>query len=77
MKTDIETLLAADLLQVPEDFTDRVMQRIQVMPVPPVRIKASGRRERLQWLALLGGAALGVGQLLAFMFGVWSASAAM
>jgi hypothetical protein len=71
---DIDTRLEADLLQVPDDFTDRVMRRIETLPLPT---KASQRRERLQWLALAGGAALGLSQLLAFMFGMWTASAAM
>ncbi|MGC4059727.1 MAG: hypothetical protein QM749_02220 [Aquabacterium sp.] len=71
---DIDTRLEADLLQVPDDFTEQVMRRIDTLPRPT---KTSQRRERLQWLALLGGAALGLSQLLAFMFGMWAASAAM
>lgn len=71
---DIDSRLEADLLHVPDGFAEEVMQRIQTMPLPA---RPGRGRERLQWLALLGGAALGLCQLLAFMFGMWSASAAM
>jgi hypothetical protein len=74
MNDDIDTRLEAGLLHVPDDFTDQVMRCVETMPLPARRSK---RRERLQWLALAGGAALGLSQLLAFMFGMWAASAAM
>lgn len=69
----LEQLLQTDLLQAPEDFTARVMERIQYLPLPE---RDARPLEWLQWLALVGGALLGLEQLTAFVFGIWVASAA-
>lgn len=69
----LEQLLKAGPLQVPEGFSGRIMQRIQYLPLPE---RDSKPLEWLQWLALAGGALLGLEQLTAFMFGVWLASSA-
>ena len=69
----LQQLLQTDLLQTPGDFTTRVMAQIQYLPMPERETKSL---EWLQWLALAGGALLGLEQLAAFMFGVWVASTA-
>lgn len=68
MAKDLDRLLASGLLEVPQDFVQRVMRRIADVP-PPVR--AAPPREWLQWLALIGGVILGAIPLGGFMFGVW------
>jgi hypothetical protein len=67
-------LLEGGLLEPPADFTERVMARIEALPVPLSGSK--GRLEALQWLALLLGGLLGMAQLATFMFGLWFATAA-
>jgi len=74
MKLDIDALLGTDLLTVPDDFSRRVMCEVHAQPVHPVTSK---RRERLQWLALLAAAGLGLSQVMAFIFGMWATSAAL
>ena len=58
----------------PADFDIRVMRRIAALPLPQRR----SRRWRLlaQRLALVAAAALGANQVLAFIFGLWAATAA-
>jgi RNA polymerase sigma-70 factor (ECF subfamily) len=72
MKKDLDELLGSGLLTVPEDFPGRIMRQVEELPVPGRRPLV---RERLQWLALLGGAIVGIAQLVAFMFGIWAAVA--
>jgi hypothetical protein len=67
----LEQWLHTDLVQVPDDFTARVMQQIHTLPFPPAK-----SLEWLQWLALAGGVLVGVVQLVGFVFGVWALSAA-
>lgn len=74
MTIDIDSLLKSDLLSVPEDFSRRVMRQVHMQPVPVV---TSTRRERLQWLALLAAAGLGMSQVLAFIFGMWATTSAL
>jgi hypothetical protein len=64
----LEQWLQTDPLDVPEDFTQRVMQRIAWLPLPE---REARLLDWLQWLALALGAALGLEQLLTFMLGVW------
>ncbi len=73
MNKDFDLLLDDGLLDVPENFTQTVMQRIYQVPLPPAR---SSLLEKLQNLALIAGGVLGFAQLAAFMFGVWAATAA-
>ena len=73
MDKKLSTLLESGLLSVPDDFTERVMRDICAAPLPAPHQKW---RERLQWLALVGGAMLGVVELAAFIFGLWTATAA-
>lgn len=74
MTVDLDTLLAADLLSVPADFSQSVMREVYQLPAPMAR---PGKRERLQWLALLAAAGVGISQVLAFIFGMWATSAAL
>lgn len=74
MNVDIDALLRDDLLSVPEGFARRVMCEVYALPS---REMASGKRERLQWIALIAAAGLGVSQVLAFIFGMWATSAAL
>lgn len=69
----LDQWLQTDLLQVPDGFSERVMQHIHKLPLPEQRNKPL---DWLQWLALLGGALLGLEQLAAFMFGAWVMGAA-
>ncbi|MGZ3237410.1 MAG: hypothetical protein ACXWIN_08400 [Burkholderiaceae bacterium] len=73
MDKDFDSLLGDGLLDVPDNFTQVVMQRIYQMPVPSAHLSLS---EKLQNLALIVGGVLGFAQLAAFMFGVWAATAA-
>ncbi len=73
MDKDLEGLLASGLLETPEDFAQRVMQRIDGLPLP---VRPAQPREWLQWLALIGGVVLGATQLAGFMFGIWLAATA-
>jgi hypothetical protein len=73
MNKELNSLLESGLLSVPDDFTERVMRDIRAAPLPAPRRKW---RERLQWLALIGSAVLGASELLAFIFGMWAATAA-
>jgi hypothetical protein len=69
----LERLLQAEPLDVPQGFSERVMQRITYLPLPA---QGSQPLEWLQWLALSGGALAGIGQVLSFVFGIWMVSAA-
>ena len=83
MNIDLEQLLHADLLEVPGDFEQRI---VQLLPGQPAPVWKAGRASSgvarsslgrvLQWLAVGGGLALGATQLSAFMFGLWTAVAA-
>lgn len=70
MANDLEKLLESGLLKVPENFAQQVMQRIDELPLP---IHPPQSLEWLRWLALVGGAILGVTQLAGFVFGIWVA----
>ncbi len=86
MNDDLEILLRTDLLRPPNDFTQRVMQRIQPRQYATTRTsigleERTRRWNRLRWLAaamgLAGGGLLGLSQLASFVFGLWLASAAV
>lgn len=73
--------LAAGLIEVPDDFEQRVMARIDIQPLPqglaepqPGERRVHRKRHWLEWLALVGGTLVGLVQVLAFIFGVWSTS---
>lgn len=73
MSDPMDRLLSEPLLQPPDDFTERVMQRIQTLPAPAPSRRRAGW---LAWLALAAGALLGAAQLAGFMFGIWTAATA-
>lgn len=73
MNNDLDNLLTADLVPVPDDFTGRVMREINRLPLPEPR---QTWRDRLQWLAITGTAALGIVELFSFIFGIWTATTA-
>lgn len=74
MNVDVDALLRDELLSVPEGFARRVMCEVYAQPSPEM---VSRKRERLQWIALIAAAGLGVSQVLAFIFGMWATSAAL
>lgn len=78
--TDLDALLRSAPGPAPEDFADRVLQRLGAQPQaalsPPAAPQAGPRwRHLAERAALVGAAALGVGQVLAFIFGLWAATA--
>lgn len=70
---ELDALLQSGLLAVPDDFTERVMRKVRASPLPAPR---HAWAERLQWLALVGGAVLGAFEVAAFIFGIWAATSA-
>ncbi len=73
MNKDLNTLLTSGLVSVPDDFTERVMREIYLLPQPAPR---QTWRERLQCLAIIGTALLGTIELFSFIFGIWTATTA-
>ena len=82
MNDDLETLLQTDFLRPPNDFTERVMRRIQPRQyaTPRASTAATRRWNLLRRLAtatwLVGGGLLGVSQLASFVLGLWLAGSA-
>lgn len=70
---EFDRLWRADESPAPRDFGRRVMQRIADLPrsAPEPRW-----RTLVQRLALVAAASLGTAQVLAFIFGLWAATAA-
>jgi len=71
-----EDLLRAGLFEPPEDFTQRVIDRIAEAPAPRWTPAVGTRRSTAQWLALAGAALWGAVQLATYMFGIWAATSA-
>lgn len=72
-------LLAEPLLTPPAGFSQRVLARIEAAGPAPAAPPPAASLPRWRWLAALGGGAaglLGLTQLLAFIFGIWAATAA-
>jgi hypothetical protein len=73
-----ESRLAGDFLKVPDDFEARVMKAVNavaasdVVPVSAVRPWLLALRRAVLLAGALGGGSLAFGELLAFMFGLWS-----
>jgi hypothetical protein len=79
MDKDLDQILAAGLLEVPEHFAQTVMARVAQLPLPSITdLPRPAKRSKpwLPWLALLGGTVLGAVQLSGFIFGIWAASTA-
>ena len=84
MNDDLDTLLSRDLLQSPSDFSYRVMQGIKPLPMPFEQAPLSAHRhpkralqQMLVRLGMIGAGALGLSQVLSFVFGVWLATSAL
>jgi hypothetical protein len=73
MEDDLDRLLKTPLLTPPPDFEARVMARIHQSPAQPA---APLTPPLWQWLALAAAGIPAVLQLLAFIFGMWAATAA-
>jgi hypothetical protein len=73
MEDELDRLLRTPILRPPPDFAGQVMMRIQHLPAPEAvpRWQSAWR-----WLALAAAAVPAMLQLLAFMFGMWAATAA-
>jgi hypothetical protein len=76
MHEDFDDLLKDGLLAPPEDFARRVMARVDELPPPEFAALPRRAGARMQWIALAGAGLLGAAQLAAFMFGIWTATAA-
>ena len=63
---DIDYVLTQPLLCVPENFAQEVMQAIEPLPTPLKRLSLY-----IQWLALFSAMAMGIEQVLSFIFGLW------
>jgi len=77
----LDRLLADAASELPDDFVGRVMAQLppralQALPAPPPRRLRTTLLRGLRVLALLAGSLLGLSQVLAFVLGVWLASAA-
>lgn len=84
MNNDLETLLGEDLLRSPTDFSYRVMQGIQTLPMPfqQTQPRSSRRPERalqmiVMRIGMIGAGLLGLSQVVSFVFGLWLASSAL
>jgi hypothetical protein len=73
MNDELDTLLKTSLLSVPDDFTERVMREIKRLPLAE---HPKTWNQRLQWLAIIGAALLGVFELVTFIFGIWTVTTA-
>ncbi len=73
MEDELDRLLRTPLLTPPPDFAGRVMEHIQHLPAQEM---APHRQPVWHWLALAAGGIPAVLQLLAFIFGMWAATAA-
>ena len=73
MEDDLDRLLKAPLLKPPPDFAEQVFARIQRASAPE---PLSRWQSACQWLAFAAAAIPATIQLLAFMSGMWAATAA-
>ena len=80
MNDDVNTVLNDALLQPPADFTQAVMQRVALLPLP-LGAAPGPRWRRLRRVAaaagLIGGGLLGLSQLASFVFGLWLTATAI
>ena len=66
---DLDVLLdELDFLEVPQQFTDNVMQQIDESTQSVIKPKT----EWWQWFALIGGGIPAFLQILAFIFSAWN-----
>ena len=66
---ELDEWLGSGFLSPPADFTDRVMRRVQALPLPSRRPQVKNTLiEFLKWL--------GAAELVMFIFGIWITTAA-
>jgi negative regulator of sigma E activity len=81
MNSELDEMLREPLLEVPDDFAARVLERLPAEPAPswPAAPKRARRLPMwqlvLRWLMLGAGFLLGAAQLAAFMLGLWLSTA--
>ena len=77
MNSEIDEMLRDPLLEVPDGFAARVLERVSAEPAPSWQVRSERPRpvplwqRVLRWLALASGLVLGGAQLVAFMLGFW------
>lgn len=80
MKNDLDTLLQMDLIEPPVDFTQQVMQRVQVLAQPGVGYCQPIQKTSSVWIhvrriatlaGLVGGGVVGMSQMVSFVFSMW------
>ena len=77
MTNELDELLHSGPPSAPADFSARVMQQITALPLPTRLPPRPPRWQSVaQWLALIAATALGMSQVLAFIFGLWAVTAA-
>ncbi|MES2933905.1 MAG: hypothetical protein V4805_10515 [Pseudomonadota bacterium] len=69
----LDRLLQSDLLQVPDNFSQRVMSAVYQQPA---LTKRATLWDKVQWLTVVGTGLLGTVQLAGFIFGIWAAGSA-
>ena len=73
MENELDILMQTELLSVPSDFTERVMNEIHLDLHATPREKL---RKSFQWFALISGAVIGLFELVTFIFGIWTVTTA-
>jgi hypothetical protein len=81
MNSGLDEMLRETLLEVPDDFAARVLERLPAEPRPswpaapflPARLPVW--QLALRWLVFGAGFLLGAAQLAAFMLGLWLSAA--
>ncbi|PWQ95604.1 hypothetical protein [Leucothrix pacifica] len=69
-ENDLDELLGnVDFAEVPEGFTQQVMQEIDQLPTP---VATDQKTQWWQWAALISGGIPALFQLLAFIFSAWN-----
>lgn len=84
MNNDLDTLLGENLLRSPTNFSYRVMQAIQTLPVPFEQAQPRSSRQPdhglqmiVMRIGMIGAGLLGLSQVVSFVFGLWLASSAL
>jgi len=74
MNERLDDLLNGEWLTPPEDFVQQIMERVEGLPMPHKPLPAP---TRLEWAAVIGGSLAGLAQLVAYIFGIWTAVVAV
>jgi negative regulator of sigma E activity len=82
MNSELDEMLGEPLLEVPDGFAARVLERVSAEPrptwaAPPKRATPLPMWQRvLRWLALGATFLVGAAQLATFMLGLWMSATA-